>query len=164
MGNDTSKKTKQVLTLQIVKYCCTKCGDEIEKVQICHSCGFPMRVVEVIEKYGDEAEEYLHELIKRTKKKREVVLKNVDEELVKDNGEKVSDMEKIDDGLDISEDELALLDSSVFDDNGEVKENKQVLDKGLADILDDFEDGDDDEFDDVMDEFGDEDMSGLPEL
>ncbi len=163
MGDNSGKKTKQVLTLQIVKYCCTKCGDEIEKVQICHSCGFPMRVVEVVEKYGDEAEEYLQELIKKTKKKREVVLQNVDEDFVEDNGRKVSEMENIDEELDISEDELALLDSSVFDDNGEVKENKEVLDKGLADILDDF-DSEDDEFDDVMDEFGDDEVAGLPEL
>lgn len=157
-----NKKTKQVLTLQIVKYCCTKCGEEIEKVQICNNCGFPMRVVEVVEKYGDEAEEYLNDLIRRTKKKREVVLKNVDEEVISTD-DKVSEMDKIDQELDISEEDLELLDNSVFNENGEVQENKEVLDKGLTDILDGL-DNEEDDFDEVLDEFGDEGVANLPEL
>ena len=57
--------TRQVLSVQVIHYVCTNCGEEIEEVKICDSCKAPMRVLEVKEFFGDEARTKLDELIKK---------------------------------------------------------------------------------------------------
>lgn len=63
--NNKEQVVKQMITVQIVHYHCANCGDEIEEVKLCTSCKAPMRVIQVTEKYGAEAEKFLEELKKQ---------------------------------------------------------------------------------------------------
>ncbi len=56
------KKVKPVVKVQLIVYACPHCGNEIEEVKLCPMCSHPMRVVEVKEMYGDEAEKLLNEI------------------------------------------------------------------------------------------------------
>ena len=58
----TSKTTKKVAKVQLVLYACTHCDNEIEEVKICPLCKNPMRVIEVKEIFGEEAEKLLEEV------------------------------------------------------------------------------------------------------
>jgi predicted RNA-binding Zn-ribbon protein involved in translation (DUF1610 family) len=60
--NQKDQVVKSMITVQIVHFHCSNCGDEIEEVKLCKSCKAPMRVIQVTEKYGEEAEKYLEDL------------------------------------------------------------------------------------------------------
>lgn len=55
---------KPVNSVHIVIYACSNCGEEVEELKLCNECNSPMKVVQVIEKYGEEADEYLEQLKK----------------------------------------------------------------------------------------------------
>lgn len=62
----TAKKkddmVRSVITVQVIHYCCSNCGEEIEEMKSCPSCKAPMRVLQVKELYGDEATKFLESL------------------------------------------------------------------------------------------------------
>jgi hypothetical protein len=68
----TSRKSVHVIFLS-----CSHCGEEIDHIHYCPECGEAMRVIDVVEKFGDDAERF----IKRTKKRMENDGKVSDEEL-----------------------------------------------------------------------------------
>jgi hypothetical protein len=155
-----NKKVKPVLTIQIVKYCCTKCGEEAEELKICGECQSTMRVIEVVEKYGEEAEDYLKRIVIQSKR-RELVMEGVVED---EKGLTAKDLDKIeglvDEEIGISEEEMALLGSSVFSSEGGDNSEPKIIDNSISDILDEEEE-DEDELD-MLDGFKDDD--GFPEL
>ena len=59
-----NKVIKPVNSVHIVIYSCPNCGEELEELKLCNECDSPMKVVQVIEKYGSEADEYLEKLKK----------------------------------------------------------------------------------------------------
>jgi hypothetical protein len=71
MGDSTTKNNqkdqviKHMVTVQVVHYHCSNCGEEKEEVKLCESCKAPMKVIQVIEKFGDEAEKFLENLKKQ---------------------------------------------------------------------------------------------------
>jgi hypothetical protein len=62
MPHSTKAKKDEVITprksVHVVYYSCPNCQEEIEEVKIC-ACGEPMKVINVVEKFGDEAQKYI---------------------------------------------------------------------------------------------------------
>lgn len=61
----TSDKKKKVINRQsvhVVYFSCGNCGEECEHIHFCSDCGKPMRVINVVEKFGEEAEELIKKL------------------------------------------------------------------------------------------------------
>jgi hypothetical protein len=57
--NTDKKVVKSTVNVHVVVFSCPDCTHEEEFVKICPECGKPMRVINVVEKFGDEAEEYI---------------------------------------------------------------------------------------------------------
>ena len=53
---------KPLVSIHVVHYSCSNCGEEKEEVKMCNDCNAPMRVIQVAELYGEEANEYLDNL------------------------------------------------------------------------------------------------------
>ncbi len=59
----TDRKVVQPMkSIHIVVFGCPNCGEELEELKLCKECNSPMKVVQVIEKFGTDAEEYLAQL------------------------------------------------------------------------------------------------------
>lgn len=67
----TSKKTKKEelipirKSVHVVYLSCPHCSHEMDDVKLCPECGEAMRVIDVVEKFGDDAERFLKRLEKR---------------------------------------------------------------------------------------------------
>lgn len=53
---------KPLVSVHVVHYSCSNCGEEVDEVKMCNDCNAPMRVIQVAELYGEEANEYLDNL------------------------------------------------------------------------------------------------------
>ena len=114
---------KPLKSIQIVVFSCGNCGEEIEELKLCPDCKAPMRVVQVIEKYGDDAEAYL----------RALKGKITEEEIVSDSD--VADLDKSEDlshGI-VSSKELDDLDAK----DGNTDNLVEGLDEGIDEIFPD---------------------------
>lgn len=58
-SKEPERTTAPVKSIHVVRLVCTNCSEEEEKVYTCPHCKAPMKVVEINEKFGDEAEKYL---------------------------------------------------------------------------------------------------------
>lgn len=75
MGKQENKKiVTNRKSVHLVFFSCPDCGEEVEHIQFCSKCGQPMRVIDVVEKFGSEAEE----LIKKIKEESNVDIKDDD--------------------------------------------------------------------------------------
>lgn len=63
-SKEESKTTKKITSIHIVVFACPNCGEEFEELRLCKECKSPMKVIQVIEKFGSEADEYLAKLKK----------------------------------------------------------------------------------------------------
>ncbi|MBD3329586.1 hypothetical protein GF357_03775 [Candidatus Dojkabacteria bacterium] len=164
-GKKTEKKVvKPVLTLQIVHYCCTKCAEEIEEIRLCSSCGSTMRVVEVVEKYGNEAEEYLKRYKKENGHEDEIIIKDASgAEIDETENEDLDEMD-VNSEFEMKNDELGLLSKGVFNPSDDKKpSSKRSGDTSLSEILDESEGSDD--LEDLLDDMDDGDGPiDFPEL
>jgi len=146
------KVVKPLVSVHVVHYSCSNCGEEIEEVKMCSGCNAPMRVIQVVELYGDEAEEYLENLKEKAKKdtaKAKVTNVEYDESV---SG---AEVEEEDLDSDVSDDvELG----EIFPDEEEEEESKTYV----GDLGDDFEAALD-ILDQEDEELG-EDIENLPEL
>lgn len=141
---------KPLVSVHVVHYSCTNCGEEKEEMKTCSECSAPMRVIQVAELYGDEANEYLESLKEESKNEPE--------------DKKVSGVQ-FDDSVSGAEVEEADLPEEVgLDDiypEEKEKEGKAARKTYIDDLGSDFEqaldilDQDDEGFDDV---------ENLPEL
>ncbi len=149
-GNE-KKVVKPLNSVHVIHYSCSNCGEEEEYAKLCSPCKAPMRVIQVVELYGEEADEYLAKLNQKKELSEskensssvqydDSVLGISEEEEDFEEDEKKSDVEKV-----------ALGD--IFPD----EENKKNY---VSDLGDDFEAALD-----VLDqEDDDEDIEDLPEL
>ena len=103
----TSRKSVHVVFLS-----CSHCGEETDHIQHCTECGEAMRVIDVVEKFGDDAERFLKRMEKRM-----------------ENGSKVSD-EDID--IDEEQPNIILMGDTDVDDGG-IDPNGD--DEGSLDII-----------------------------
>lgn len=60
--NSNKKVVKATTNIHVVMFTCPDCTHEIEEMKLCPKCGKPMRVINVVEKFGDEAEEFIKKL------------------------------------------------------------------------------------------------------
>jgi len=58
------KVVKATTNIHVVMFSCPNCSHETEEVKFCSECGKPMKVINVIEKFGNEADEFLEKLRK----------------------------------------------------------------------------------------------------
>ncbi len=65
------KVVMSLLSVHVVHYTCTNCGEEHEEVKLCTECKAPMKVIQVVELFGDDAAKYLDQL-KKGKKEEEL--------------------------------------------------------------------------------------------
>jgi len=166
----SKKVAKPVLTIQIVHYCCSKCAFEKEESKVCPDCGSPMRIVEVVEKYGKEAEEYWNQILKDHKKD--------EDELDVTDGIDSGDVRALD-KIDIGDEDLAsipgdefgkLIEGGIFGDSEaaldaaseadpSIKKDRPPLDNDdISSILDS-------EDEEALDDFSTDDSDGvLPDL
>ncbi len=140
-----NSSNKPVFTIQIIRYYCTNCGEEKEEVRLCSTCSSSMRVVEVVEKYGDEAKEYLQQF----SKKREVTLEGVSDTV------EINEVDPLDEELEISENEAtSFYNSSIFPDDDDKRDIKIKNGSGslddMLDILDRDEEEEDEDFTDML--------------
>jgi predicted RNA-binding Zn-ribbon protein involved in translation (DUF1610 family) len=61
-SKEEEKTTKKINSIHLVVFACPNCGDEFEELRLCKECKSPMKVIQVIEKFGTEADEYLAKL------------------------------------------------------------------------------------------------------
>ncbi len=61
----TPRKSVHVIFLS-----CPHCGTEKDHIEMCEECGEPMRVIDVVEKYGEDAERFLKRMEKRKTEKK----------------------------------------------------------------------------------------------
>ena len=159
---ETKKVVPQRQSVHVVFFSCQNCGEEVEYIQFCPDCGKPMRVIDVVEKFGDEAEELIKKIEDRlakgtphTEEKEfiEIVDDIQPEVITLDEQEEIGDIQ-VAEGVDSLDDIFPDDDSDV--DGKVVKSDDDLSD--LDDIVAEL-DKEDDDF--SMDDFGDD---GLPEL
>lgn len=164
MSND--ENTKKVVvprqSVHVVFFSCPECGEETEHIHFCEQCGKPMRVINVVEKFGDEAEEYL--------KKFEKVNGVKGNSSANSNGEDdeqpniimlAQDEDVLNDGALILDDDIDSL-GEIYPEEDEEKAASSVPDNfgDLDDIVAELDKEEDDEFP-LAEDLGDD---GLPEL
>ena len=153
------KTTKRINSIHIVVFACPNCGEEFEELRLCKECKNPMKVVQVIEKFGSEADEYLEQL------KREGVW---DDTSVRPKHDEIHDG-----GVSKDADELDDLDIKIA---GQEDSSQEVDDLALGDIFPDDDSRDekpvkpvDDDWTEVLDKLDEEEDTSdlkdeLPEL
>lgn len=72
--SDTKKTSKDQLvtprkSVHVIFLSCPHCGEEEQEIKLCPECSEPMRVINVVEKFGEEAEQLLEELKKKLPQK-----------------------------------------------------------------------------------------------
>jgi hypothetical protein len=174
-SNQKDQVVKSMITVQIINYHCANCGEEIEEVKLCNSCKAPMRVIQVTEKYGAEAEKYLEDLKKlpntiiTTDSNVANFVANTGVENALAGEEEYSSMDEIDAGYtpikqrseeDIMS-EFASLDDGIFSSDEEDGINPPVR-KDLTDLLNEL-DKEEPEVDGSVD-FGGDDLDSFKDL
>jgi ribosomal protein L37E len=158
------KKEKLVTTrksVHVVFFSCPDCGEETHHVEICSGCGTPMRVIDVVEKFGEEAEKFLKKVEdainieteddKLGEDEPNIILMGDNDNVVDDAGiDPDSDESDYEDGLDV------IFPSDDEDDSA----TNSTADADLASALDLL---DAEEEDVSAEDFGFDD-SGIPEL
>lgn len=155
--NESNPKTvTSKLSVHVVFYSCPDCGDEIEHIQFCEKCDKEMRVIDVVEKFGSDAQEIIEKVkALRASNKDDneeespniIIISEDDEDVV--NGED-------DDENTITEEEVLELDD-IFQDSEERVSDNSVDISDLTSKLD--ESDEENTFDDL-----DIDPEDLPEL
>jgi len=71
MGNPTKQKSDELIpqrkSVHVVFFSCADCGEEVDEIKICPECGKPMKVIDVVEKFGEDAEKYLAKVVSMKK-------------------------------------------------------------------------------------------------
>jgi len=69
--NTKKKVAKATTNIHVVMFSCPNCTHELEEVKSCPECGKSMRVINVVEKFGEEADKYLEKLKEKIEEKKE---------------------------------------------------------------------------------------------
>ena len=162
--NENKKKVvTQRQSVHVVFFSCPDCGEETEHIHFCPECSTPMRVIDVVEKFGEDADEFLN----RIKEKVENGTLKKDDFVTVDENEHpniivLTDEDSLDDGAVVDDDVDSLGDIFPDDDSDDEKVTSSAP-EGLTDLDDIVAELDKEEDDDfsMVDDLGDE---GLPEL
>lgn len=161
-----NENTKKVVvprqSVHVVFFSCPECGEETEHIQFCDECGKPMRVINVVEKFGDEAQAYLDKFEKMKDEKDHSDTKDSNVEEDAPNVIMLAqDEDVLNDGALILDDDIDSL-GEIYPDDEEEKTASSTPDNfgDLDDIVAELDKEEDDEFP-LADDLGDD---GLPEL
>ncbi|MGI6423129.1 MAG: hypothetical protein ACOX0X_00720 [Candidatus Dojkabacteria bacterium] len=155
------ENTKKVViprqSVHVVFFSCPDCGEETEHIELCGDCSKPMRVIDVVEKFGEEAEEFLRKIEEKKSVVKEESSSVEDDE--RPNVIVLSDEESLDDGA-VVDDGIDSL-GEIYPDDEE--KSTSSAPEGLVDLDDIVAELDKEEDDDfpLVDELGED---GLPEL
>jgi hypothetical protein len=128
--NKKEKKEKMVTTrksVHVIFLSCPHCGDERDHIEMCDECGEAMRVIDVVEKFGDDAERFLKRSLKRnaSKKVEDDEYVSIDDEepniILMGDDEALND----DNGIDPNNDDEVGL-TEIFPDDDSDEETKRV--------------------------------------
>jgi len=154
------KVVTQRQSVHVVFFSCPDCGEETEHIQLCPDCSKPMRVIDVVEKFGEDAEGFLQRIQEKiengTLKKDDLIA--VDEE-EQPNVIVLADEDSLDDGA-VVDDGVDTLGDIFPDDDEKIASSAQEGLTDLDDIVAELDKEEDDDFP-LVDDLGDE---GLPEL
>lgn len=161
-----NEKIKKVVTqrqsVHVVFFSCPDCGEETEHIELCTDCSKPMRVIDVVEKFGDDADEFLkmvkEKVANGTLKKDDYVSVDEDES---PNIIVLADDDSLNDGAIV--DDVDSLGDIFPDDDTDDEKSTSSAPEGLTDLDDIVAELDKEEDDDfpLVDDLGEE---GLPEL
>ncbi len=103
MGTSKKAKKEELIptrrSVHVVYLSCPHCSHEIDDITLCPVCNEAMKVIDVVEKFGDDAERFLKRLEKRKGKNGEVPV-TTDDELEIDEEEPNIILMGADDSLD----------------------------------------------------------------
>lgn len=122
MAKNSKKQKEELVTsrksVHVVFLVCSHCGKEIDHIEICEDCNEPMRVIDVVEKFGEDAERFLKRVEKRKQNGKQDEEVNIDEE--EPNIILMGNKEDMDDGaIDPSKDDDGSLEVIFPDDDAE---------------------------------------------
>lgn len=166
-----NENTKKIVvprqSVHVVFFSCPDCGEETEHIHFCDDCGKPMRVINVVEKFGEEAEEFLEKFGKNSvangDSKSTVPVDDTEEgDDEQPNVIMLSqDEDTLNDGALILDDEIDSLGEIYPEDEDEKTASSNPDGFGdLDDIVAELDKEEDDDFP-LVDDLGDD---GLPEL
>lgn len=119
---DTKKNKKEELitprkSVHVVFFSCPHCGDEIDDIKLCPDCGEPMKVIDVVEKFGEDAERFLKRVEKRV-----------------ENGKQTTEEEEEDyEGIEKEEPNIILMGGDEIIEDGGIDPTKE--DDGSLDVI-----------------------------
>jgi len=166
MANPAKKKKDELIpqrkSVHVVFFSCAECGEEVDEIKICPECGKPMKVIDVVEKFGEEADRYLEKaiLLKKNgseeeayvsidKEEPNIILMGGDEDIIGDGG------------IDPSQDDGESLDVIFPDDDHDDSPKEEIpVDEELSKALEQL---DSEEEDVSAEDFG-FDGEDIPEL
>ena len=159
---DQEKKlVPQRQSVHVVFFSCENCGEEIDYIQFCPDCGKPMRVIDVVEKFGEDAEVFIKKVEDRLAGSTSSVEKEFEEipEEQESNIIVLGEEDHLDDGAVVED--VDTLDDIFPDDDADIEKKESKSDDDLSELDDIVAELDKEEDDFSMDDFGDD---GLPEL
>ena len=75
MGTTKKAKNEELIptrrSVHVIYLSCPHCSFETDDIKLCPQCNEPMKVIDVVEKFGEEAEKLLEELKKKSPNKSE---------------------------------------------------------------------------------------------
>lgn len=167
-----NENTKKVVvprqSVHVVFFSCPDCGEETEHIHICEDCGKPMRVINVVEKFGEEAEEFLEKLEKNSNGNsngKKNITVNSSEESDDEQPNVImlaQDEDTLNDGALIVDDDIDSL-GEIYPEDDDEEKTASSTPEGFGDLDDIVAELDKEEDDDfpLADDLGDD---GLPEL
>ncbi len=148
MAQEKKEKKEEMVvprrSVHVIFLSCPHCGKEIDHIEACPDCGEPMRVIDVVEKFGDDADRFLQRVLKR-----------------KENGGKI-EPEEVDDYVSIDKEEpnIILMGADEEIDDGGIDPSND--DDDSLDVI--FPDEDDSARKDVVPEVDDDLTKALEQL
>ncbi len=158
---ETKKVIPQRQSVHVVFFSCENCGEEVEHIQFCPDCGKAMRVIDVVEKFGEDADAFIKKVEDRLAQNTVVQEKEYTDivEEPESNIIVLGEDEHLNDGAVV--DDVDSLDEIYPDDDSDVEKTVAKSDDDLSDLDDIVAELDKEDDDFSMDDFGDD---GLPEL
>ncbi len=171
MPNNKKDKKEELVTarksVHVIFLSCPHCGNEIDHIELCPDCGEAMRVIDVVEKFGEDAERFLKRVEKRKENGNKKIEEDDDDYVSIDKEEPniilMGNEEGLDDvGIDPSKDDDGSLDVIFPDEEeGARKEVIAEADDDLTKALDQLDSEDEEDVSAEDFGFGDGD---IPEL
>ncbi len=120
----TKKKKDELIptrrSVHVIFLSCPHCGNEIDDIRLCPECNEPMKVIDIVEKFGDDAERFLERAKKRLEKSKENYSQEEEEEEF--------------DSIDKEEPNIILMGDENLEDDGGIDATVQV-DDGSLDVI-----------------------------